>query len=89
MISGATKLLAVAGNNTKIVPGHGPLGDKTDLMKYRDMLTTVRERLQKLKSSGKTVEEAIAAKPLSDIDPVWGKGLFNSDTFIQIAYPAL
>ncbi len=88
-IAGATKLLAVADNNTKIVPGHGPLGNKADLMKYRDMLTTVRERLQKLKSSGKSAEEAVAAKPLDDLDPVWGKGLFNSDTFIQIAYPAL
>jgi cyclase len=89
MIAGATKLLAVADSNTKIVPGHGALGNKADLMKYRDMLTTVRDRLQKLKSSGKSVEEAVAAKPLDDLDPVWGKGLFNSDTFIQIAYPAL
>jgi cyclase len=88
-IAGATKLLAVADNNTKIVPGHGPLGNKGDLMKYRDMLTTARERLQKLKSSGKSMEEVVAAKPLDDLDPIWGKGLFNSDTFIQIAYPAL
>ena len=88
-IAGATKLLAVADNNTKIVPGHGPLGNKADLLKYRDMLTTVRGRLGKLKSSVKSVEEAVAAKRLDDLDPVWGKGLFNSDTFIQIAYPAL
>jgi cyclase len=89
MIEGATKLLAVADNKTKIVPGHGPLGSKADLIKYRDMLSTVRERLQKLKSSGKSVEEAVAAKPLDDLDPAWGKGLFNGATFIQIAYPAL
>ncbi len=89
MIAGATKLMAVADNNTKIVPGHGPLGNKADLMKYHDMLSTVRDRLQKLKSAGKTMEEAVAAKPIDDLDPVWGKGLFNSATFIQIAYPAL
>jgi cyclase len=88
-IAGATKLLAVGDSNTKVVPGHGPLGTKADLMKYRDMLTTVRDRLQKLKSSGKSMQEAVAAKPLEDLDPVWGKGLFNSATFIQIAYPAL
>jgi cyclase len=89
MIAGAAKLLAVADNNTKIVPGHGPLGNKADLTKYRDMLSTVRERLQKLKSSGKSVDDAIAAKPLADLDAAWSKGLFNTDTFIQIAYPAL
>jgi glyoxylase-like metal-dependent hydrolase (beta-lactamase superfamily II) len=79
MIAGATKLLAVADNNTKIVPGHGPLGNKADLTKFRDMLVTVRERLQ----------EAVAAKPLDDLDPAWGKAFFNNDAFIQIAYPAL
>ena len=89
MIAGAGKLLAVADNNTKIVPGHGALGTKADLTKYREMLMTVRERLQKLKTSGKSAQEAVAAKPLDDLEPVWGKGLFNSDTFIQIAYPAL
>jgi len=89
MIAGATRLLAVADNNTKIVPGHGPLGNKTDLVKFRDMLSTVRERLQKLKSSGKTMQEAVAAKPLDDLDPAWGKAFFNNDAFIQIAYPAL
>lgn len=89
MIAGATKLLAVVDDNTKVVPGHGPLGTKADLTKYRDMLVTVRDRLRKLKSSGKSVEEATAAKPLSDLDAAWGKGLFTSDQFIQIAYPIL
>jgi len=89
MIAGATKLLTIADANTKVVPGHGPLGTKADLAKFREMLMTVRERLQKLKADGKSMEEAVAAKPLKDLDPVWGKGLFNGDTFIQIAYPAL
>jgi cyclase len=88
-IAGATKLLAVADDKTKIVPGHGALGTKADLKKYRDMLTTVHDRLQKLKSSGKSVDEAVAAKPIDDLNAVWGKGLFNSDAFVQIAYPAL
>ena len=88
-IAGLTKLLAVADDQTKIVPGHGPLGNKADVMKFREMLSTVRERLQKLKSSGKSVEEVVAAKPLADLDAAWGKGLNDSDTFVKIAYPAL
>jgi cyclase len=88
-IAGTTKLLAAADDNTKIVPGHGPLGNKADLVKFRDMLVTVRERLQKLKTSGKSLQETVAAKPLADLDATWGKGLFNSDAFIQIAYPIL
>jgi cyclase len=88
-IAGLEKLLTVADNDTKIVPGHGPLGNKADVMKFRDMLSTVRERLQKLKSSGKSVEEAVAAKPLDDLAAAWDKGLNDSDTFVRIAYPAL
>jgi cyclase len=89
MIAGATKLLAVADANTKIVPGHGPLGSKADLTKFRDMLTAARAKLQKVKASGKSVDEAVAAKPLADLDAVWGKGLIDGPSFIQIAYPAL
>jgi cyclase len=88
MIAAADKTLAMADNDTKIVPGHGPLGNKADLVKFRDMLSTVRDRLQKLNSSGKSVEEAVAAKPLADLDPVWGKALFNGDAFVRIVYTA-
>jgi hypothetical protein len=49
----------------------------------------VRERLRKLKSSGKSVEEAVAAKPLDDLAAAWDKGLNDSDTFVRIAYLAL
>jgi cyclase len=88
-IAGLTKLLAMTDGDTKIVPGHGPLGNKADVMRFRDMLSTVRERLQKFKSAGKSVDEAVAAKPLNDLDSSWGKGLNDSDTFVKIAYAAL
>ena len=88
-IAGLTKLLAVADNDTKIVPGHGPLGSKPDALKFREMLSTVRERLQKLKSAGKSVDEAVAEKPLADFDAAWGQDLNDSDEFVKIAYPAL
>src|SRR5712692_5489571 len=89
MIAAADKILSLAGNYTKIVPGHGPLGNKADLTKFRDMLVTARDRVQKLKSAGKSAQEAVAEKPLADLDPVWGKGLLNSDQFVQVVYLAL
>src|SRR5712664_1356788 len=68
MIAAADKVLPLAGNYTKIVPGHGPLGNKAGLAKFRDMLVTARERLQKLKSAGKSAQEAVAEKPFADLD---------------------
>jgi cyclase len=89
MIGASETALALANNYTKIVPGHGPLGNKGDLTKFRDMLVTVRDRLQKLKSAGKSAQEAVAEKPLADLDALWGKGMLNSDVFVQVAYLAL
>ena len=88
-IAAVDKILSLAGNDTKIVPGHGPLGNKADLTKFRDMLITSRGRVQKLKSAGKSAQEAVAEKPFADLDPVWGKGVVNGDQWVQIVYLAL
>jgi cyclase len=89
MIAAADKVLPLANKYTKIVPGHGPLGNKADLAKFRGMLVTARERIQKLKSAGKSAQEAVAEKPFADLDPVWGKGFLNADVFVQIVYLTL
>jgi len=88
-IAAVDKILSLAGNDTKIVAGHGPLGNKADLTKSRDMLITSRDRVQKLKSAGKPAQEAFAEKPFADLDPVWGKGIVNSDQWVQIVYLTL
>jgi cyclase len=89
MIAAADKILSLADNYTKIVAGHGPLGNKADLMKSRDMLSTSRDRVEKLKSAGKSALEAVAEKPFADLDSVWGKGIINSDQWVQIVYLTL
>src|SRR5712664_3281842 len=89
MIAAADRILALADNYTKIVAGHGPLGNKADLTKSRDMLITSRDRVQKLKSAGKSAQEAVAEKAFADLDPVWGQGIINSDQWIQIVYLTL
>jgi cyclase len=89
MIAAADKILSLADNDTKIVAGHGPLGNKADLTKSRDMLITARDRVQKLKSEGKSALEVVAQKPFADLEPVWGKGIINGDQFVQIVYLTL
>jgi len=88
IIVAADNILSLADNNTKIVPGHGPLGNKADLTKSRDMLVVARDRVQKLKTAGKSSEEIAATKPLADLDPVWGH-MLSSDMFVQMIYSAL
>ena len=89
MIAAADTALGMANAQTRIIPGHGPLGDKASLGKYREVLVTVRDRVQKLKSSGQTLEQVVAAKPTKDLDDPWGKGFMQPDFFMTIVYGAL
>jgi len=89
MIAAADKILSLADNHTKIVAGHGPLGNKADLTKSRDLLITSRDRIQKLKSAGRSALEAVAERPFADLDPVWGNGIINGDQWVQIVYLTL
>ena len=86
VIAAADKMLALADANTKIIPGHGPLADKAALLAYRKMLETAQMRLGALKSSGKSAAEAVAAKPMSDMEMEWGKGFLPTDKWIAIVY---
>ena len=86
MIKAVDRILALADNNTKIIAGHGPLGDKEQLASYRQMLATAYERLKKLKAEGKTAQEAAATKPLADLEAIWGDGIFKGDRWIEIIY---
>jgi glyoxylase-like metal-dependent hydrolase (beta-lactamase superfamily II) len=90
MIHASEKALAIADSSTKIIPGHGPLGSKADLQKYRDMLSSIRDKVAALKASGASEQEAVAKKPTADFDPIWSKGFFvNGDVFTGLVYRTL
>jgi cyclase len=89
MIAGSAQCLAQADSETKIIPGHGPLGDKAALTGYRDMMVTVRDRVQKQKAAGKSLQDVVTAKPTADLDAIWGKGMVNGDFFTTLVYSTL
>jgi len=86
MIKAVDLVMSLADENTKIIAGHGPVGDIKQLASYRRMLWTVYERLRKLKAAGKSAQEAVAAKPLADLEAAWGDGIFKSDQWIEMIY---
>jgi cyclase len=75
MIRATETYLKVANDDTKVVPGHGPLARKADIAEFRDMLVTSRDRIQKLFEEGKSEEEVLALKPLADLDEKWAAGI--------------
>jgi glyoxylase-like metal-dependent hydrolase (beta-lactamase superfamily II) len=71
MIRGTDEWLKLANDNTKVVVGHGGLAKKSDIADYNAMVKAAREKVEKLFNEGKTEAEAIAAKPLADLDKTW------------------
>jgi glyoxylase-like metal-dependent hydrolase (beta-lactamase superfamily II) len=60
--------LANSGPATKVVPGHGPVTDRAALVFHRDMIVTVRDRVNQAIREGKTIEQVRAAKPTGDFE---------------------
>jgi len=86
MIRAAEANLAMAGPNTIVIPGHGPVGGQADLMEYRDMLVTIRGSVATLKKQGKTIDQIIAAKPTADFDAKWGQMIISPELFTRLVY---
>jgi hypothetical protein len=55
------------------------------------MLTIIRDRLQDMIKSGKTLEQVKAARPTQDYDPIYGSttGNWTTDMFVEAAYNSL
>jgi len=83
------QILARTDDQTKIVPGHGPVATRADLEKYRDMLVQVRERVQTLIATGKTMDQTVQAAPTKEFDAKWGSGYVPADVFTEMVFTSL
>ncbi|MFH2047521.1 MAG: MBL fold metallo-hydrolase [Pseudomonadota bacterium] len=86
MIKVINQILPMIDENTKVVPGHGPLSDKAKLEQYVSMLATIRDNVSNLMQEGKTMEEVVAAKPTKAFDEKWGKGFLPPDKFAELVF---
>jgi cyclase len=89
MIAATDVFLSLANNDTKVVPGHGPLTNKAGMATYRDMLVTAQDRIAKLIADGKSLDEAVAAKPLADIGATIGANEEQNANFVRVVYRSL
>ena len=89
MIAACNTVLALANDKTKIMPGHGPLASKADLIVFRDMLEKAQANIQALIDAGKNEAEVILAKPVAEFDKDWGDGFILSDVWVKIVYSGM
>jgi glyoxylase-like metal-dependent hydrolase (beta-lactamase superfamily II) len=89
VVAAIDEILARVNNETRIIPGHGPLSNRAELTAYRDMLHTVSTRIAAAIAEGKSVDEVVAMKPSADYDAKWGGGFLEPDPFVGIMYEGL
>ena len=89
VISSIRTLINLADDDTRIIPGHGPLGDKQGMQDYLEMLEAVRDRMNKLIAEGNSLEQIMELSPNADYDAAMGKGFINPEQFLRILYSDL
>lgn len=97
MLNGLNQIIDLAvprfnqTGGTRIIPGHGWLCTESDVVELRDMGTIVRDRVRHLIEKKMTLEQAKAAGPVADYEPVYGAatGMWTTDRFIEAAYADL
>jgi cyclase len=82
------QILAQTDEQTKIVPGHGPVAARADLQDYRDMLVQVRQEIKDLIAAGKTMDEVVAAVPTKDFD-ARASGNVTPEVFTRMIFSSL
>ena len=89
MIAAADTYLKLTDTKSKIVPGHGPIADKTDLLDFYTMLVVARDRMDMLIQDGKSENDVVAERPFADRDAKWAPNEMASKNFVRVLYRSM
>jgi cyclase len=89
MVAAVERALELADEDTVIVPGHGPIGNRAELAAYAGMLAELRDRIAGLKAAGRTRDEVIAARPTARYDEQFGGGFISLERLAGFIYDSL
>ena len=89
MLDGLAMVIGLAGPNTKIAPGHGPIVDRNAVVAHRDMILGVRDAVSKLIKEGKTEQQVVAANPAGPFESKVDQPGESRDRFVGQVYAEL
>lgn len=86
VIAVAERVHAISNDQTRIIPGHGPVADRARVKAFRDMLVTLRDRMSAQVAAGRTLDQVLAAKITADYATDWPGG---HDRFVRLLHQEL
>jgi cyclase len=88
IIQAAETMLAMGDDNTRVIPGHGPMGNKAQLQAFRDMLMSIRELVRTAKERNENVDQVLESAAFKAIDAKWGGGFLKGPVFMKLVFPS-
>jgi len=85
-IAGLERGLAMAGPNTRIIPGHGPISGASELQASIDMLREASFRVRTLVEGGADLETVRASDPLADFHEAWNWRFITTERMVETLY---
>lgn len=86
VIASAERVIAMTNDQTKIIPGHGPVADRARVRAFREMLLVLRDRMRAEVAAGKTLDQVLAARITADYAAEWPGGHAR---FVRLLYQEL
>ena len=80
-------VIRMIDDQTVVIPGHGPVSHKSELVAYRTMIGQAVDRVRALRDEGMNYEQAVKSRPLSEFDR--GEGFIDADGFAGAIYRSL
>lgn len=88
-VEATARMLQLVDEETRIIPGHGPVGRRADLQAFHDMLRGLRQAVQEAIDDGASLEETLGRKPSAAYDKQWGQGWIQPDQIVTFVYQSL
>lgn len=89
LIAAGDTYLRLTDTKSKIVPGHGPVADKAELLDYFTMLEIARDRMDTLIQEGRSEDEVVRERPFADLDAKWADSELASQNFVRVLYRSM
>ena len=84
MINFLSKVIDQIDDETIVIPGHGPISKKSDVIAFRDRLQNILTKVLIEKRKGRTIEEIIESKITAEYDEEWGGGFIKANDFLLL-----